>query len=83
MHGEHSNDWEGASVIDRARRSRELMLKEALHIQMTPAEERFNRDGGLEIPGCWIAALKTLRAGLVFASSRPPVTCILSVHGYK
>ena len=29
----------------------ELLVKEALHIQMTPSEERFNRDGGLEIQG--------------------------------
>ena len=27
-----------------------------MHIQMTPSEERFNRDGGLEVPCCWIAA---------------------------
>ena len=29
----------------------ELLVKEALHIQMTPSEERFNQDGGLEVPG--------------------------------
>ena len=34
------------------------VLKEALHIQMTPSEERFNRDGGLEVPGCWIAVMR-------------------------
>ena len=28
-----------------------------LHIQMTPSKERFNRDGGLEVPGCWIAVM--------------------------
>ena len=50
-------------MIDRVRRSKELMLKKALHIQMTPAEDRFNRDGGLELPGYWIAALKTLGGG--------------------
>ena len=31
---------------------------EALHIQMTPAEECFSRDGGLEIPGCWTAVMR-------------------------
>ena len=31
----------------------ELLVKEALHIQMTPLEERFNSDGWLEVPGCW------------------------------
>ena len=30
----------------------ELLVKEALHIQMIPTEECFNRDGGLEVPGC-------------------------------
>ena len=37
----------------------ELLVKEALHIQMTPSEECFNRDGGLEVPGCWTAMMKT------------------------
>ena len=32
--------------------------KEALHIQMTPREERFNRDGGLEVPGCWTGEMR-------------------------
>ena len=36
----------------------ELLVKEALHIQMTPVEERFNRDGGLEVPGCWTAVMR-------------------------
>ena len=44
--------WEEASVIDHARRSRELHVKEALHIQMTSGDERFNRDEGLELPKC-------------------------------
>ena len=25
---------------------------------MTPVEERFNRDGGLEVPGCWTAVMR-------------------------
>ena len=33
-------------------------MKEALHIQMTPVEERFNREGGLEVPGCWTAVMR-------------------------
>jgi len=31
--------WEETSVLDRARGLRELLLKEGLHKQMTPAEE--------------------------------------------
>ena len=44
-------------VLDHGR-GQELLLKEALHIQMTPSEERFNRDGELEVPGCWIAVMR-------------------------
>ena len=36
----------------------ELPLKEALHIHMTPTEERLNRNTRPEIPGCWMAALR-------------------------
>ena len=56
----HPIRWEETSIVDRARRHGELLLKEALHIQMTPAEDRFNCNGGVELPGCWIAMLKML-----------------------
>ena len=52
----HSTGQE-TTVLDCSR-GQELLLKEALHIQMTPSEERFNRDGGLEVPGCWIAVMR-------------------------
>ena len=45
----HPIDWEGAAIVDRARRRRELSIKEALHIQLTPEQQRFNRDVGLEL----------------------------------
>ena len=45
------------TVLDHGR-GQELLVKEALHIQTTPSEERFNRDGGLEVPGCWIAVMR-------------------------
>ena len=48
----HPINLEEISLLDRAKRQGELLLKEALHIQMTPAEEHFNRDRGLEILGC-------------------------------
>ena len=35
-----------------------VVVKEALHIQMTPVEEIFNRDGGLEVPGCWTTVMR-------------------------
>ena len=53
----HPIDWEETTVLDRGR-GQELLLKEALHIQMTPSEECSNRDGGLKVPGCWIAVMR-------------------------
>ena len=47
----HPIHCEETTVLDHSR-GQELLAKEALHIQMTPAEEHFNRDGGLEVPDC-------------------------------
>jgi len=44
----HPIVWEKTSMLDRARGQRELLLKEALHFQMTPVKECFNRDRGLD-----------------------------------
>ena len=52
----HPIHWEETTVLDHGR-GQELLVKEALHIQMTPSEERFNWDGGLVVPGCWIAVM--------------------------
>ena len=52
--------WQETSVIDRASRFEELRVKEALHIHLTPEDQRFNRDVGLELLGCWVSTLKTL-----------------------
>ena len=43
--------WEETTVLDHGK-GQELLMKEALHIQVTPSEECFNRDEGLEVPGC-------------------------------
>ena len=67
----HQIHWEETIVLDHSR-GQELLMKEALHIQMTPTEERFNRDGGLEFPGCWTTLMRRLQC------------CVSSVvHGYK
>ena len=47
----HPIKWEEATVIDQARTHKELLLKEAIHIRLQHAH--LNRDGGLELPGCW------------------------------
>ena len=44
-------------MLDRAKGQGKLLLKEVLHIQMTPADECFNLDRGLEVPGCWTALM--------------------------
>ncbi len=56
-------------VLDRATRPIQLKVKEALHIEKTPANSRLNRDGGYELPGCWIATMKKVGGGLSHASA--------------
>ena len=53
----HPIYWEETTVLDHGR-GQELLVKEALHIQMKSSEEYFNRDGGLEVPGCWSAVMR-------------------------
>ena len=50
-------------VLDRATRSIQLKVKEALHIERTPANTRLNHDGIYELSGCWIATMKKLGGG--------------------
>ena len=59
----HAIEWNETTVLDQARRRKELMIKEALHISLTPENQRLNRDGGLELPACWTAILKVLHVG--------------------
>ena len=51
----HPIKWEETTVVDQARTPKELLLKEAIHIRLL--KPPLNRDGGLELPGCWMAAL--------------------------
>ena len=44
--------WVETTVLDHGR-EQEVLVKDALHIQMTPSEEHFNRDGRLEVPA-WL-----------------------------
>ena len=50
----HPIHWE-ITMLDHGRG--QLLVKEALHIQMTPSEESFNRDGSLELPACWTTVM--------------------------
>ena len=47
----------GDTVLDHGR-GQELLVKEALHIQMIFMKEHFNRDGGLEVSGCWTTVMR-------------------------
>ena len=50
-------------MLNRATRPVQLKVKEALHIERTPTNTRLNRDGGYELPGCWITTMKKLGGG--------------------
>ena len=56
----HSIQWDDTTIVGQARGTRELRIMEALHILATPPDQRLNRDEGLELPGCWMAALKRM-----------------------
>ena len=51
------NPLRETTVLDHDR-EQELLVKEALHIHMTPSKDSFNRNGGLEVPGLWITVMK-------------------------
>ena len=58
---QHPIKWDEVAIIDKSDRMIELRLKEAMHIQLRPSAELFNRDVGLELPSCWITTLKAIR----------------------
>ena len=60
---DHPINWTETRVLQRASRTMELVLKEALSIRTTPENARFNRDEGYELPGCWIATYNKLKGG--------------------
>ena len=53
----HPIHWEKTTILDHGR-GQEMFVKEALDIQMILAEECFNQDGGLEVPGCWTTVMR-------------------------
>ena len=42
---QHQVHWDGTRELDRVIRPIQLKVKEALHIERTPANTRLNRDG--------------------------------------
>ena len=47
--------------VDRARSQTELLMKEALHIRSETPSDILNKDGVLDIHGCWVETIKTLK----------------------
>ena len=45
--------WDQITILGQARRHKELRIKEALHILMTPFDQLLNLGEGLELPS-WI-----------------------------
>ena len=59
----HPINWDGTRILQRASYTMELVMKEAMCIQSTPTDSRFNRDSGYELPDCWIALNRKLKGG--------------------
>ena len=57
----HSIKWEEIFVTDQVKAAKKLLVKEVIHIQLN--RPFLDRDGGLELPRCWMAALKDTRSG--------------------
>ena len=68
---DHPINWSGTKILQHASHTMEL-VKEALCIQSTrPADSRFNRDGGYELPDCWFALNRKLRGGAIVGHCAP------------
>ena len=86
---QHRPDWEGVKIVDVASRKKELLVKEAIHIRLTPREELLNRDKGWQIPESWNPTLRKMtssrgRARLPrsdAATHKPGVVTNQSVRG--
>ena len=59
-----SSELEVTRMLERASRPVQLRVKETLHIQKTPTNNRLNCDEGYELPGCWIATVKKIGGGV-------------------
>ena len=78
---QHAIQWGETTILDQARRTKELKIKEALHILMTPSHQRLNRDEGLELPGCWTATMRQMGGGPDSTSGPTPGTRVSSQYG--
>ena len=67
---DHPINWTETKILQRANRTMELVMKEALSIRTTPEDARFNRDNGYELPDCWITTYKKLKGRASLSSAR-------------
>jgi len=58
----HTINWSGVRILDEASRNSVLLIKEAMHIRLRSTDGTFNRDTGLDIPQCWVHAIKNLQS---------------------
>ena len=57
----HSLGLIGSTIIDQVRRTKELKVKEALHVLMTPSDQRLIQDKRLKLLGCWTAMMRQMK----------------------
>ena len=57
---DHSIEW-SSTKLDSDRGYRELLLKEALHIQTATERSHFNRDVGVWLHNYWIDVIRRCR----------------------
>ena len=69
---DHPIMWQNTQVLDRASRHKELLVKEALHIQMAAKNGSLNRDGGVEVHDCWVSAIRRYEQGSQYHHLRDP-----------
>ena len=60
---DHPIRWDDTRILQHASRSMELVVKEAICIRTAPESSHFNRDGGYDIPDCWITTYRKLESG--------------------
>ena len=75
----HSIDWGGVEIMDIASKKTELLVKEAIHIHLTPKDRLINRDTGLQIPESWNWTLQRMtssRGGARYLAQRLPADAV-------
>ena len=60
---DHPIYWGDTRILQHISQTMELVIKEAVCMRMTPEILYFNRNGGYDIPDCWIATYRKHRGG--------------------